>query len=446
MGPPGPRGDIGPAGPQGPIGLRGEKGPRGEASPQEPQGQNGPQVPQGVASPQGPQGRGGPQGPKGDKGDPGPESSASGAADIDTQNKYDILRLKSNPYPIQGDLSKVINYQDTRNIFLSEKEGGKMEASIDMNNNTLYNVKDPEEVDQATNKKYVDNQLVKKLDKAADIDMQNKYDILPLKSNPYHIHGDLTKVINYQDTRDIFLSRKEGGKMEASIDMNNNNTLYNVKDPEEVDQATNKKYVDNQLVKKLDKAADIDMQNKYDILPLKSNPYHIHGDLTKVINYQDTRDIFLSRKEGGELEASIDMNNNTLYNVKDPEEVDQATNKKYVDNQLEKKLDKAADIDMKNYSITNLGLPSNQRDAACVEFVNNKIKQLNETHISSSVNKKDVFRYLMEDTDESSSENNIDVLGINDFPESPHQINKKADTQTPVWKRLTKPVPVTPRF
>ena len=431
MGPPGPRGDIGPAGPQGPIGLRGEKGPRGEASPQEPQGQNGPQVPQGVASPQGPQGRGGPQGPKGDKGDPGPESSASGAADIDTQNKYDILRLKSNPYPIQGDLSKVINYQDTRNIFLSEKEGGKMEASIDMNNNTLYNVKDPEEVDQATNKKYVDNQLVKKLDKAADIDMQNKYDILPLKSNPYHIHGDLTKVINYQDTRDIFLSRKEGGKMEASIDMNNN-TLYNVKDPEEVDQATNKKYVDNQLVKKLDKAADIDMQNKYDILPLKSNPYHIHGDLTKVINYQDTRDIFLSRKEGGELEASIDMNNNTLYNVKDPEEVDQATNKKYVDNQLEKKLDKAADIDMKNYSITNLELPSNQRDAACVEFVNNKIKQLNETHISSSVNKKDVFRYLMEDTDESSSENNIDVLGINDFPESPHQINKKADTQTPV--------------
>ena len=32
----------------------------------------------------------------------------------------------------------------------------------------------------------------------------------------------------------------------------------------------------------------------------------------------------------------------------------------------------------------------------------------------------------MEDTDESSSENNIKVLGINDFPNSPHQINKKA--------------------
>ena len=53
-------------------------------------------------------------------------------------------------------------------------------------------------------------------------------------------------------------------------------------------------------------------------------------------------------------------------------------------------------------------------------------KKLNESHISSSTNKKNAFRYLMEDADESSSENKIDVLGINDFPESPHQINKKA--------------------
>jgi len=108
-----------------------------------------------------PQGQDGPQGPKGDKGDPGPEGSTSGAADIDMQNKYEILRLKGNPYPIHGDLTKVINYQDTKDIFLSKKEGGKMEASINMNNNTFFFVKDPEGADQVTNKKYVDNQLEK---------------------------------------------------------------------------------------------------------------------------------------------------------------------------------------------------------------------------------------------------------------------------------------------
>jgi len=120
------------------------------------------------------------------------------------------------------------------------------------------------------------------------------------------------------------------------------------------------------------------MQNKYDILRLKSNPYPVHGDLTKVINYQDTRNIFLSKKEGGKMEARIDMNNNTIYNVKDPVQADQATNKKYVENQLEKKLDKGADIDMKNKSIINLDLPSNQRDAACVEFVNYRIDDMTQ--------------------------------------------------------------------
>ena len=140
---------------------------------------------------------------------------------------------------------------------------------------------------------------------------------------------------------------------------------------------------------------------------------------------------------------------------------------------------------MKNKSIINLDLPSNQRDAACVEFVNNRIddmtqkkflkvdgtnnmtgnlnlnnnkiinlqtdyrdsksavnvdfvqeeisdlrdlvtQKIRESQINNSGQKRDAFRYLMEDTDESSSENNIEVLGITDFSDSPHQINKKA--------------------
>ena len=128
-------------------------------------------------------------------------------------------------------------------------------------------------------------------------------------------------------------------------------------------------------------SADIDMQNKYDILRLKSNPYPVHGDLTKVINYQDKRNIFLSKKEGGKMEASIDMNNNTIFNVKDPVQADQATNKKYVDNQLVKKLDKDVDIDMKNNSIVNLKFPSNQKDATSVEFVNKRLSETQKIYL-----------------------------------------------------------------
>ena len=53
------------------------------------------------------------------------EGSASGATDIDMQNKYEMLRLKSNTYPIHGDLSKVISYEDQREIFLSQRKAEK---------------------------------------------------------------------------------------------------------------------------------------------------------------------------------------------------------------------------------------------------------------------------------------------------------------------------------
>ena len=53
--------------------------------------------PPGPGGPPGPEGPPGPKGDKGEKGDRGPQGSASGSANIDMQNKYDILRLKSNP-------------------------------------------------------------------------------------------------------------------------------------------------------------------------------------------------------------------------------------------------------------------------------------------------------------------------------------------------------------
>ena len=219
-------------------------------------------------------------------------------------------------------------------------------------------------------------------------------------------------------------------------------------------------------------------------LILQPQPYPVHGNTNKAISYNTARNIFLSKKEGGSMLQSLDMNNHFITNIKDPVNSDHGVNKKYVDNQLAKKLDKGAKIDMKNKSIINLNLPTNPRDAACVEFVNyrlsetqknylkhdgttsmsgdlnlnnNKIinlqtdsknsksavnvelmeneitdlrnlvtQKIHESQIINSGQKKDAFRYLMENDDESSSESNIQVLGIVDFSNSPHQINKKA--------------------
>ena len=215
-------------------------------------------------------------------------------------------------------------------------------------------------------------------------------------------------------------------------------------------------------------------------LILQQQPYPIHGNLNKAISYETARIIFLSKKEGGSMLQPLDMNNHFITNIKDPVNSDHGVNKKYVDNQLAKKLDKGAKIDMKNNAITNVKFPVNQKDVATVEYItnsqknylkldgttsmlgnldlnNNKIvnlqtdsknsksavnvelleneitdlrnlvtQKIHESQIINSGQKKDAFRYLMENDDESSSESNIQVLGIVDFSKSPHQINKKA--------------------
>ena len=137
------------------------------------------------------------------------------------------------------------------------------------------------------------------------------------------------------------------------------------------------------------------------------------------------------------------MDNNAIANVKAPEMPDQTVNQGYLQNQLDTKLDKNTDIDMANHGIRNLESPLSYNNDAAVnaEFFNTQVNASNtnlyteltkdykayvdKSHLTPT-QKRNAFRYLMEDADESSSENNIRVLGISDFPDSPHQVNKKA--------------------
>ena len=281
-----------------------------------------------------------------------------------------------------------------------------------------------------------------------------------------------------------------GFKLDANNDYDmQNKKLVNVKQGTNNNDVVTKSQLDSEIAKIPSVDTSKFMLKTGDTmtgsLVVPKDNYPVQGNLNKVISYETQREIFLSKEEGGLMKQSINMNNNFITNVKDPVNSDHCVNKKYVENQLEKKLDKGADIDMKNKSITDLELPSNQRDAACVEFVNNRIddmtqkkflkvdgtnnmtgnlnlnnnkiinlqtdyrdsksavnvdfvqeeikdlrnlvtQKIRESQINNSGQKRDAFRYLMEDTDESSSENNIEVLGIVDFPNSPHQINKKA--------------------
>ena len=280
-----------------------------------------------------------------------------------------------------------------------------------------------------------------------------------------------------------------GFKLDANNDYDmQNKKLVNVKQGTNNNDVVTKSQLDSEIAKipsvdttQFVKKTGATMNGD---LILQPQPYPIHGNTNKAISYNTARAIFLSKKEGGSMEQTLDMNNNTIFNVKDPLQADQATNKKYVDNQLAKKLDKDITIDMKDNAITNVKFPVNQKDVATVEYItqritnsqknylkldgttsmsgdlnlnNNKIinlqtdyrdsksavnvelmeneittlrnlvtQKIHESQIINSGQKKDAFRYLMENDDESSSELNIQVLGIVDFSNSPHQINKIA--------------------
>ena len=79
-----------------------------------------------------------------------------------------------------------------------------------------------------------------------------------------------------------------------------------------------------------------------------------------------------------------------------------------------------------NDAAVNVGFFNTELNASNSSLTNAYKQYVDHSHVSPSGLQRDAFRYLMEDTDDSSSENNIQVTGIVEFTASPHQINKKA--------------------
>ena len=266
-------------------------------------------------------------------------------------------------------------------------------------------VHDPTSNNQAANKNYADTKL--------SLTGGTMTGDLILPHHNYPIPGNTNKVINYESQREIFLSRQESFPMQADINMNNN-FIQNIATPTSSHQVTNKGYCD----------------------------YN-----------------FLNRQKGGMLMGSLSMNQNDLFEIPAPKYGSSAANKNYVDGEIGKiasvdttqfikkdgSVPMAADLDMNGNKIKNVGTPyTHENDAAVnvgffntelnasnsnvfTQITNNYKQYVNEellkSHLVSS-HIENAFKYLS-DQDESSSERNIIVHGIQDFNGSPHK-NKKA--------------------
>ena len=145
---------------------------------------------------------------------------------------------------------------------------------------------------------------------------------------------------------DSYGGRRKSSVVVTSIDQTiEGKKVFNnieVPKPTSDNQASNKKYVDNKF-----QALVIDHSNFVSrsgdtmtgSLVVPKDTYPVQGDLNKVISYETRREIFLSKKEGGQMFQPIDMGGFTVENIPTPTHNEHVVNRIYVDNSVKNKAD-----------------------------------------------------------------------------------------------------------
>ena len=212
-----------------------------------------------------------------------------------------------------------VNYSMLDNLYMNENKEEKLNYDLDVNHNKLKNVEIGND-DDVINKKYVDNNFLKK---DLEIDMKNK------------------KIINVKDpilpsdcankkfvVNSILLLNDEVKNIRGNINMNNFN-IINLKDPKYDNDAINKKYFSDHLAIMMTKLNDIDSskilftQEKFDQIENIINYYsEVNNKAEASKNRIEEHEIMIGKqnekiKNLEESIAELKFNHNQIkdYNV-----------------------------------------------------------------------------------------------------------------------------------
>ena len=365
-----------------------------------------------------------------------------------------------------GLFNNVGRYSDVHEYIKNFNQQTQSGLKLDVNNNYDIEGKRLANVGQGVNDDdAVVMQQIASLDTSFETKLtQLKADSLQIDGSS-HMTGDLDlrgqKLIN---PGEIEMNRK----LITNLNTDENNDLS------AVNMITLKKFHPDVPAHTHEVTKDIDLKELFNVIQSKQrslNELKTHYD--SLVSFEEVNENFLSRQEEFPMQTQLNMNHNSITNLKDPEFGGEAATKKYVDDietkllsdvalELIKKID-IGEIDMKGERIINLGNPLYSSDAINTSYLhsfmsaylntdggtmegqidmnNNKIINLPEptsakdaatkdfvekSHVSQSGLQKNVFLYQMTDVNESSSESNITVTGIKDFANTPHTLFKKA--------------------
>ena len=358
------------------------------------------------------------------------------------------LILPHHNYPIPGNTNKVINYESQREKFLSRQESFPMQADINMNNNFIQNIATPTSSHQATNKGYCDYNFLnrQKGGRIMGSLSMNQNDLFEIPAPKYEssaanknyvdnqmgTKADLSKtttqtfqgrvqvpdfnsgghngsdIVNLRYIDGIFLNKKTGGTLNNPITFlsslpSNQRQIHNIGSPQFISSAANKQYVDGEIGK---------------IAPVDTTPFvKLDGSRTMTGNLDMGGKKIIGVGNPTASFHSTDAVNfhsmvNTLAGFR------HGLNMSFV--HLDGSEAMTGVLNMNNQKISNLKIPEFNTDAANKQYID---EALLKSHLVSS-HIENAFKYLS-DQDESSSERNIIVHGIQDFNGSPHK-NKKA--------------------
>ena len=244
-------------------------------------------------------------------------------------------------------------------------------------------------------------------------------------------------------------------KLITNLDTDENNDLS------AVNMITLKKFHPNAPAPTHEVTKDIDLKELFNVVKSKQrnlNELKTHYD--SLVSFEEVKENFLSRQEEFPMETQLDMNHNSITNLKDPTFGGEAATKTYVDSSISSVVSSTAGsiatrlplsggtmtgpLDMGTKSISNLPTPTTSSEATSKQYVDGQLnlkigsvvadmietevrlkKYVDDSHNTTGL-PKDSFRYVMEEVDESTSESGITEVAIVDFPNSPHLYNKKA--------------------
>ena len=338
-------------------------------------------------------------------------------------------------------------------------------GNYDMDNKILFNVKTQDDVpddsdyntikkdyESVVNKEYLINHFLKRDKTDVFFDLKG----LSLQnSEVYNPNSwDARTITNkeYVDLRDNLKADKTELVRKADLETNDEQTFKGILNVPDFDpgysnmtNVMNKKYIDQKLDMKTTVLQKIKSRLQ---VPDYNGSYTNQNDVPN-LKYLSLK--YLNKEAGGQLQNSILFNSfhtdekKQIYYLGKPLYNTSATNKLYVDSELQKKPNKAyvdaglkkkpnidktmllvgsqtmqADLKMGNHKITQLKNPTDDQDVVNKKYVDSQIS----TTIGIA-NDENAFRYIMEyHNSQLTEENDVELGDIKKYNLSPHQINK----------------------